>query len=113
MVEIARTPALAAIAGSSVLIALSGQIINAVYMLFVYRQLGFSPGVLGMLFALGSLASAFAAERVPERNEGLPAMFTGLLLAAAGSLVLALASGATLLVSPRSRSSRRSAISAT
>ena len=100
LVEIARTPALAAIAGSGVLIAVSGQIINAVYMLFVYRELGFSPGVLGMLFALGSFgsfASAFAAERVPERHSGLPAMFVGLLLAASGSLVLPLAPGATLL----------------
>jgi MFS family permease len=100
MVEIARTPALAAIAASGVLLALSGQITNAVYMLFVYRELGFSPGVLGMLFALGSVgsfASAFAAERVPERRAGLPAMFVGLLFAAAGSLVLPLAPGATLL----------------
>jgi MFS family permease len=100
LVEIARTPALAAIASSGVLIALSGQVINAVYMLFVYRELGFSPGVLGMLFALGSFASfasAFAAERVPERSQGLPAMFAGLLLAAAGSLALPLAPGATLL----------------
>ena len=100
LVEIRRTPALFAIAASGVLIALSGQIINTVYMLFVYRELGFSPGTLGMLFALGSLASfasAFAAERVPERHSGLPAMFVGLLLAAAGSLALPLAPGATLL----------------
>lgn len=100
LVEVARTPALMAIAASGILIALSGQIINAVYMLFVYRELGFSPGTLGMLFALGSLASlasAFAAERVPERQAGLPAMFGGLLLAAAGSLALPLAPGATLL----------------
>ena len=100
LVEIRRTPALAAIAASGVLIALSGQITNTVYMLFVYRELGFSPGTLGMLFALGSLASfasAFAAERVPERYSGLPAMFVSLLLAAAGSLALPLAPGATLL----------------
>ena len=99
LAEIARTPALAAIAASGILIALSSQITNAVYMLFVYRELGFSPGTLGMLFALGSLASlasAFAAERVPERLSGLPAMFVGLLLAAAGALALPLAPGATL-----------------
>jgi len=100
LVEIARTPALAAIAASGVLIALSGQITNTVYMLFVYRELGFSPGTLGMLFALGSFASfasSFAAERLPERHSGLRAMFIGLLLAAAGSLALPLAPGATLL----------------
>ena len=100
LVEISRTPALAAIAASGVLIALSGQITNTVYMLFVYRELGFSPGTLGMLFALGSFASfasSFAAERLPERHSGLRAMFIGLLLAAAGSLALPLAPGATLL----------------
>jgi MFS family permease len=99
LVVVARTPALAAIAASGILIALSGQITNAVYMLFVYRELGFSPGTLGMLFALGSLgslASAVAAERVPTRFAGLPAMFVGLLLAAAGALALPLAPGATL-----------------
>jgi predicted MFS family arabinose efflux permease len=100
LVEIARTPALIAVSASGVLIALSSQIIGVVYMLFVYRELGFSPGTLGMLFALGSLASlvsALAAERLPERFSGLPAMCIGLLLAAAGSLALPLAPGATLL----------------
>ncbi len=98
--EIARTPALAAIAASGMLIAISNQVIGAVYMLFVYRELGFSAGTLGMLFALGSLASltsAFAAERVPARGTGLPAMLAGLLLAAIGALALSLAPGATLL----------------
>ncbi|MGH7292533.1 MAG: MFS transporter, partial [Myxococcota bacterium] len=73
LVEIRRTPALMAIAASGILIALASQITNAVYMLFVYRELGFSPGTLGMLFALGSvgsLASALAAERVPDRFSG-------------------------------------------
>ena len=100
LVEIRRTPTLRAIAAASVLIAISTQVTNAVYMLFVYRELGFSPGTLGMLFALGSLASlasAFAAERVPERRAGLPAMFVGLVLAAAGAFALPLAPGATLL----------------
>ncbi len=98
--EIARTPELAAIAAARMAVALSSQMIGAVYMLFVYRELGFSAGVLGMLFALGSLASlasAFAAERVSERRAGRPAMVAGLALAAAGSLALPLAPGATLL----------------
>jgi MFS family permease len=98
--EIARTPALGAIAASSALAAISGQVINAVYMLFVFRELGFSPGTLGMLFALGSvaaLASALSAERIPPRWAGLPAMVGGLVLAALGALALPLAPGATLL----------------
>jgi predicted MFS family arabinose efflux permease len=69
-------------------------------MLFVYKQLGFEPGVLGMLFALGavgSLGSAVAAERLPARLEGMPAMGAGLALATLGALALPLAPGATLL----------------
>ena len=100
LVEIARTPALVAIALSGILIALATQTTNAVYMLFVFRELGFSPGTLGMLFALGSvgsLASAVAAERTPRQWAGLPAMFVGMLLAAAGAFALPLAPGATLL----------------
>jgi MFS family permease len=98
--ELARVPALRAIAATSILLAVSSQVTNAVYMLFVYKQLGFSPGVLGMLFALGavgSLASAVAAERVPARLEGMPAMAGGLALATLGALALPFAPGATLL----------------
>jgi MFS family permease len=98
--ELARVPALRAITASAVLIAVSGQVTNAVYMLFVYKQLGFEPGVLGMLFALGavgSLGSAVAAERLPARAEGMPAMLAGLALATLGALALPLAPGATLL----------------
>jgi MFS family permease len=98
--ELARVPALRAIAATSILLAVSSQVTNAVYMLFVYKALGFSPGMLGMLFALGavgSLGSAVAAERLPARLEGMPAMAGGLVLATLGALALPLAPGATLL----------------
>ncbi len=97
--EIARTPALRAIAASAMLVFAASQITNAVYMLFVFRELGFAPGVLGMLFALGavsSLGSALASERVPERLAGGPAMVAGLAISSLGSLLLALAPGPTL-----------------
>jgi len=98
--EIARTPQLRAIAAAAMLVSAAQQMVGTVYMLFVYRELGFAAGPLGMLFALGaisSLAAAFAAERVPERLAGLPAMTGGLAVYALSPLLLALAPGATLL----------------
>jgi MFS family permease len=62
-----RAPHWWRITASASLIALSGQVINAVYMLFVYRELGFSPA-LGMLFALGSRPRS----RAPSPPERLP-----------------------------------------
>lgn len=97
--EIAHTPMLRAVAASAMLVFAASQITNAVYMLFVFRELGFAPGLLGMLFALGSvssLASALAAERVPERLAGRPAMVAGLATTALGPLLLSLAPGPTL-----------------
>jgi len=97
--EIASVPALRAVAASGMLVFAASQVTNAVYMLFVYRELGFQAGVLGMLFALGavsSLGSAFAADRVPPRLAGGPAMVAGLGISSFGGLVLALAPGPTL-----------------
>ncbi|HXZ85749.1 MAG TPA: MFS transporter [Myxococcota bacterium] len=95
---IARSPALRAIAGANLLVMLAAQATGAVYMLFVYRELGFQPGVLGLLFALGalsSLASSFLAERVPRRWAEGPALPAGLALYALGPALLALAPGPT------------------
>jgi MFS family permease len=81
------------------LIFAASQITNAVYMLFVFRQLGLPIGLLGMLFALGavsSLASAFASDRVPARWAGGPAMVAGLATSSVGSVLLTLAPGPTL-----------------
>ena len=98
--EIARSPALRAIAAANFLAMLAAQVAGAVYMLFVYRELGFRPGLLGLLFALGalsSLASSFLAERVPRRWAEGPALPIGLALYALGPALLALAPGPTLL----------------
>jgi len=97
---IGRSPALRAIAAANVLAMVAGQATNAVYMLFVFRELGFAPGVLGVLFALGalsSLASAFLSERVPEAWAQGPALAAGLAINAFGPVLLALAPGPTLI----------------
>jgi MFS family permease len=97
--EVWRTPPLRALAVSSMWTAAGGQVVGTVYLLFVYRELGFAPGVLGVLFALGavsSLSSALLADRVPQTLEGRPVIVTGLALYALGPLLLSLAPGANL-----------------
>jgi MFS family permease len=97
--QLARVPALRAIALSTVLLGVANQITSAVYMLFVFRELGFPAGVLGLLFSLGSVASfasATTAARVPRRIAGVPSLALGLALRALGSALLPLAPGANL-----------------
>jgi MFS family permease len=98
--EIAAVPALRGIAGAGMLAGAAGQMVGTVYMLFVYRELGFGAGVIGVLAAAGavaSLVSALLSERVPEHLSGGPAMIAGLALYAVGPLVLSAAPGVTLL----------------
>ena len=60
-------PRLRALAWVGAAGVLANELLGVVYMLFVRRELGFAPGTLGMLFAVGSLASlasSFLAVRV-------------------------------------------------
>jgi MFS family permease len=94
------SPELFALAWVGAAGVLANEVLGVVYMLFVRRELGFSPGTLGMLFAVGSLASlgaSFLAVRVGRALGPRAAM--GVSLGAAGLAVaaLALAPGATSL----------------
>jgi len=93
----ARLSAIAAgVAGLSAGWGLGG----AVFMLFGNRELGFEPGVLGLIYASGGLASFFGAMLAGRSRERLGAggaMTMGLLLTAIGFLAMAGAPGATLL----------------
>ena len=86
--------------GSAALAAFSWRTVGVVYMLFVYRELGFQPGTLGMIFAVGavsSLAGALVVERV-SLSLGLgPTMIVGLVLFSLSILLLPLATGAGLV----------------
>jgi MFS family permease len=71
--------------------------LGTVYSLYALRELGFTPGLLGLVFAVGGLSSltaAVLAGRVTRRFGVGPTMIGGLLLAAIGILFLPLASGA-------------------
>jgi predicted MFS family arabinose efflux permease len=80
--------------------AVASESLGVVYFLFVRRELGFTPGVLGVLFAVGSLASVGAslvAGRVNDALGGRRAIGAGLLVGGIATLALAGAPGATWL----------------
>jgi MFS family permease len=54
---IRRSPVLGVLAASDVTVSFSFNVYGAVYMLFVTKELGFEPGVLGFIFAAGGLSS--------------------------------------------------------
>jgi MFS family permease len=72
-------------------------IIGTVYALFALRDLGFQPGLLGMIYAIGgvsSLAASVYAGRINRRIGMGRVMGLGLALAATGTLLLPIARGA-------------------
>ena len=69
------------------------------YMIYVARDVGFSTGVLGILFALGgigSLASSWLTARYASRVDARMWLVGSLLVWAIGSVATPLATGATL-----------------
>lgn len=72
----------------------AGGMFGAVILLYTTRTLGLSPGVQGLIFAVGgvtSLLGALAAGSVTRRLGVGPALSLGLLLVGAGSLLIPLA----------------------
>lgn len=83
-----------ATAASLITVELGFQIIRPVYLLFTAKQLGFSPGVLGMIFGLGgisSLAGSLLVARAARRWGLGTAMIGGLVLGGVGMLLTPLA----------------------
>jgi MFS family permease len=93
-------PQLRALAWVGAAGVLANELLGVVYMLFVRRELGFEPGTLGMLFAVGSLASlasSFLAARIGRALGPRRAMAVSLTGAALAVGALALAPGASWL----------------
>jgi MFS family permease len=74
-------------------------ILGTVYALYALRELGFRPGLLGMVYAVGGISSLAASALVGRLNRWLgigPAMLGGLLLGSIGTLLLPVARGSGL-----------------
>jgi len=76
-----------------------GGVYGTLVMLYMIRDLGFSPGILGSIWAIGgisSLAGAALCGRVTQRFGIGPTMIFGLSISASASLLIPLAHGVTL-----------------
>jgi MFS family permease len=94
-----RTPALRTLAGYGMTVDLGFRIYGTVFMIYVTRDLGFSPGPLGMIFALGGLAALGGAAMVGrvDARLGMRAGVVVMTLAmAVGQGGVALATAATV-----------------
>jgi len=97
---LAGDPTLRAIAVAVATFEFSFGIVGTVISLYALRELGFTPGPLGLIFAVGGVASlvaALLAGRVTGRLGVGPTMVGGLLITGLGILLLPLAHGAGLI----------------
>lgn len=95
-----RHPILRGLAGSATIEALARGVIGALILLYLNRELGFAPGVLGLIFGVGglsSLAGAVVAERVVRRLGIGPAIIASLFVSAAGTILTVLAHDTSFL----------------
>ncbi len=100
VVALWAVPTLRVVASIELFIALGQSIAGTSYMIYVSRDLGFSTGVLGMIFAMGGLGSVIGAMVAPRlgRRFGVGrAMWIGLTLFAIGELCTPLASDVSVL----------------
>lgn len=97
---VARDPLLRAMGASTMLYSLGFGAFGGVYSVFVIRELGFEPGVLGVIFGIGglsSLAGAVLAERASVRLGVGPSMTLGLAAMGVSMLFIAAARDATIV----------------
>ncbi len=90
---------LRAIAASWIALSLASGFFRTVILLFASRQLGFSPGVLGVIFGIGGATSFFgalAAAPAARRFGVGGAMVAGMVMGSVGVLVMAGAREASL-----------------
>lgn len=76
-----------------------GGMYGALVVLYMVRELGFAPGVLGTIWAVGGISSLIGAAMAGRLTRTLgmgPAMIGGLLLSSAALFLIPLARGATL-----------------
>jgi MFS family permease len=94
-------PSLRAVAGCTGTLSLFNAVLETVWILYLTRYLAIDPGLLGIIFAGGSvgfLVGALAAERIIRRVGLGYAMIAGLMLATCSDLITPLAGGTPLMV---------------
>ncbi len=95
-----ENPLLRSLAGANVLLQLGGSMLSVVFLLYLNRELGFGPGVLGMIFAVGGLTSlggTFLAGRAHWFGGLGPALILSVFLQGVGTLFMPLAGSVSLL----------------
>lgn len=98
-----RNPLLRALLGSGVTISLAGGIIGSLYDLYLIRELGMSPAVVGITIGVGgiaALAGAFVTRLVVARLGMGMAMGGALALSSAAGLLIPLARGPLAVTLP-------------
>ena len=91
-------PILVSLAWVTLLIGLTHGVGGSVIVAFMARDLGFHPGVLGMIWSIGGIASlggALYADRLLRRIGIGPALVGALLVGSLGMLLVSLAHGVT------------------
>lgn len=84
-------PRLRVIAGSHIALSAAGGVFGSVFVLYVTRDLGFSPGVQGLIYGIGGLSSLFGAAITgwcTRRFGAGRAMIGGLTFGGAGVLLV-------------------------
>lgn len=93
---VCTNPYLRGMAGQATVINLCLTALNGQFILYATRELGFSPGLLGLILTLGSLGSVLGAAVAPafQRRSGLGrALLTAYLLGCLSPLIIPLADG--------------------
>jgi MFS family permease len=95
LLMVGRNPILRSIAVANAMLMCSSRVLTVVFLLYLYREVGFSPGALGMIFAVGgvtSLAGSFFASRSHLFGGVGPALVLSVFVRATGQLFMPLAS---------------------
>lgn len=98
--EVLHQPLLRATAAVILIHGLADGMYGALVVLYMSQGLGFNPGVLGMIWAVGGISSFLGAALAPRFTRWLgfgPAMAVGLGLFGVSQSLIPLATGATLL----------------
>ncbi len=93
-------PVLRALGASTAIFALSGQMFGTVFLFYVAGDVGFKPGILGVIFAIGGVTSfigAVSARRFTARLGVGPALIASLPLIALGRILVVFAADTSAL----------------